>query len=719
VLAPALSPSGRTAVAAAIFALVFVGWFHDVVLHPNSRVPCCVADGTATLRDYWVAHVQHDTPFTFTHDAYNGAPEGSPRSTATVFANGGVQTGFVWGLRRVLGDVAAFNLFLALGLIGSATAMFVLLQRLGCSIVASGLGGYVFGFGPYALERAYAGQPGLAQNWVLVLVVLAMIRVGARRTFGSSILAGAAIALAFWNTAYEGLFAVLIAFGFVAVDVLRAKTTRGRLHALRPLGIAYGLALVSLIPIFVLYARERSTVQAATARAGSDLYTFAARVSDYLVPSARNPLFHWVHAAFPHGVMEHSLFVGYATITLAVVAAVLLARGDAWIRASEERVRTLEAMLVLAVIAFLLSLPPSYTVGAVRIPMPSTILGHFTTNWRVYSRFGEVVGIALIVLAAAGFTALARRPGRRWRYLAPAVVVVVLIELLPGNVHAFDIRKGPAWVEWLAAHPHGIVATYPVSLHQGTAGRLSSEQLTYQQIDHDPGFEIVGESYIQARSRLQAIRTLAMEPSDPMTARILATEGVRYVVIDDDVYGQLGEKPPRLDPRHYTLLKRLGTVGIYSVHAPAVDLEALIEAHKPEIIKLQAGLRPPPSIAVGAGFNPSEPYNGSTGNWMIQDGRLDVVNYDVTPLRVAISAIAFSNGQTRTVELQDKSGRIVSSTAVPGYATRIHFRPVEVKPGTTHLTLVASPGPDAIGASDPRQASVFLTQVVARPVLNP
>ena len=150
-----------------------------------------------------------------------------------------------------------------------------------------------------------------------------------------------------------------------------------------------------------------------------------------------------------------------------------------------------------------------------------------------------------------------------------------------------------------------------------------------------------------------------------------------------------------------------------------MDLEAAIEAHQPEIAKGQKVILPPPTVAVAGGFNPAEPYNGSTGNWMIQNGEIRVENGDVTPLRVAIRAVAFSNGQPRVLELRDDSGKVVSSVTVPAIATAVSFAPVEVPPGTTHLTLVASPGPDAIGASDPRQASVFLTEVAARPVLNP
>ncbi len=701
-----------------LFTLVFAIFFHSVVLHPGERLPCCVSDGSSTIRDLWVERAQHDNPLSFTIDRFDGAPEGRPRSTATVFANSGLQTGFVWELGGALGDVGAFNLFLALGLIGSAIAMFALLRALGCTIVASIFGGYVLGFSPYALERAYAGHLGLLQNWVLVLVVAAMIRLGARRTLATGALAGAAIGLAFWVTAYQGLFASLIALAFVAVDVLRVHGGRERLRSLGLLAVAYGVAVVILTPIFALYVRERSTVQAATARATSDLYTFAARISDYIVPSPRNPLFHWVRGAFRHGLTEHSLFIGYLTFALAITGIALLAGHDAWLRSSERRARTAMAMVVLAASALLLSLPPSYRLGGLRVPMPSTLLGQFTTNWRVYSRFGELAGFAFVVLAAVALSALARRPGRGWRYLGPVALLVTIVELFPGNVGSFDTRHGPPWVEWLAAQPRGIVATYPTSLQSGPALNVSFDQLSYQAIDHDPGFEIVGQSFLEARSRRQAIRTLAMNVGGPLTANILATEGVRYVVVADDAYRAEGLHPPTLDPHRYTLLRRVGDVRIYSVHAPPVDLEAAIEAHQPEIAQIQGGLLPPPSVTLGGGFNAPEPFNGATGSWMIQDGVIRIENHDVTPLRVVISAVAFSNGQPRTVRLLDSAGRVVSTVIVPGYATPVHFAPVDIGTGTTTFRLEASPGPDVLGASDPRQASVFLTQVAVRPVLN-
>ena len=393
-------------------------WFHPVVAHPGSRLACCVSDGTSTLRDLWVAGEQHDNPLTFTHDAYNGAPEGTPRATATVFANVGLQTGFVWLPRNVLGEVGAWNLFLALGIIGTAFAMFALLRHLGCIAACFALRRVRLRVRPVrARTRPMRATSGLLQNWALVLVVLAMIRIGKRPTVGSAALArGRSIGLAFWVGAYQGLFASLIAFAFVIVDVVRAGTARSAARSVGLLALAYGIGAATLVPVVVLYARERGTVQTATARATSDLYTFAARITDYLVPSPRNPLFHWVHGVFSHGLTEHSLFVGYVTIALAITAVILLVRRNPWITGSETRLRTTWAMVSLAVLAFVLSFAPSYRIGSVRIPMPSALLGHLTTNWRVYSRFGEVVGLALIVLASLALTALARRRGAAWRY---------------------------------------------------------------------------------------------------------------------------------------------------------------------------------------------------------------------------------------------------------------------------------------------------------------
>src|SRR5262249_14511186 len=161
----------------------------------------------------------------------------------------------------------------------------------------------------------------------------------------------------------------------------------------------------------------------------------------------------WLLGRHPGDLTEETLFVGYTTLVLAVVAVVLLARRDP--RLVEPRVVLFAAVLVP--VAFLLSLAPSYPAGPVTIPTPSRVLAHVTTYLRVLARFGELAGMGLAILAAIALTALAARPGRWWRLLPAAALLLVAVELLPENPPLVDAGARPQWVRWLAAAPRGIV----------------------------------------------------------------------------------------------------------------------------------------------------------------------------------------------------------------------------------------------------------------------
>ena len=323
------------------------------MLHPGSRIACCTADGTSTLRDYWAASVQHRNPFSFSFDALDGAPQGLVRTPATVLANGGLQTAFVWWLRGPLGAVAAWNLFLFLGVVATAIATFVLLERLGCSFTASLFGAYVFAFSPYAFERAYAGHLGLLQNWVLVLVAGALLGLRERRSLTRAAAVGAAVALAFYVSAYQGLLAGFAAFVFLAVELVRLRGRREWLRSALLGAAVYLVAALALLPILILYARERSTVRAEVSHHVGEISNLSAKATAYLLPSPRNPLFHWLGGFHPLDLTEQTLFFGYTTVALALAAVLLLRRGDPWLQASERRLWTAVFAAVLAPAAVL------------------------------------------------------------------------------------------------------------------------------------------------------------------------------------------------------------------------------------------------------------------------------------------------------------------------------------------------------------------------------
>jgi hypothetical protein len=216
-----------------------------------------------------------------------------------------------------------------------------------------------------------------------------------------------------------------------------------------------------------------------------------------------------------------------------------------------------------------------------------------------------------------------------------------------------------------------------------------------------------------AYSRDQAIRLLAHDLGDPLTPGILSTEGVRYVIVHDDFYLDNGRTAPQLDPAHFDLLKRFGSIRIFSVHAPKMNIAAVLRAHQSYVAVLQGLV--PPTVTYGDGFNAPEQYNGSTSHWMIQDGKLEIANAAAS-MEVVLTGSAFSNQRPRLLELEDDTGRVLARQTVYPFEGALHLGPLQIRHGRSSLTLVAVPGPAPLGSSDSREASVFLSAIVLRPL---
>jgi hypothetical protein len=97
---------------------------------------------------------------------------------------------------------------------------------------------------------------------------------------------------------------------------------------------------------------------------------------------------------------------------------------------------------------------------------------------------------------------------------------------------------------------------------------------------------------------------------------------------------------------------------------------------------------------------------------MIQDGTLTLDNHG-GPIDATITGLAFSNQQTRTLELESSAGRVLARATVGVDQAALTLGPFYLPAGTSRLTLVATPGPAQLGPSDPRHASVYLSPLTA------
>jgi hypothetical protein len=524
------------------FLVVTVLWTTPLVAHLGSSVFVEPSDGTSTMRDYWAMERQGASPFTFEHDRLMNAPEGTERSAAIQIANA-VQPAFVWTTKGIVGIVAALNIFMLAGFALAGLGMFALLDRLRLHPAAALFGAYVYAFNPYMFSKLEAGHGSLVHTWIFPVLVVLLLELRERRTLRAAAFLGVGVAVAFYLHTYYGLFALVLGAVFTAVELVRDSGRR------RTLGLAAAsvtAAAIAFTPALVAGILDPGAV----GQVGHDveaLQAHGAHVLAYLVPAGPNPLLGDLVGNDTRrsldSASEPTLFFGYTTMLLALAGVVLLVRRHPTFSEPSRRYLGIAAA-VLVPVAFVMSLPRTFH----GVPMPSYLIGSVTTTIRVYARFGVLVGLGLVILAAFALDALVRG-SRRGVLFAVAAVALAGIELagyIPAPIWRTD--RPPAYVQWLARQPKGIVAFYPSPGDTDAEERFAREQYFFQTVHAQPLFF----SGSPVKSRAWAIRALADHVEDELTAGILAAEGVRYVVVDPEVYAQHPAKALRPSRRSCT-----------------------------------------------------------------------------------------------------------------------------------------------------------------------
>ncbi len=695
------------AVAAAAVAITLL-WLEPLVAHLSSAVLSGPSDVTSTIRQFESGERLGHSPFTFSHDPLLGAPEGTTFSRAVQVANA-IQPAFVWTLKQGVGWIAAFNVFLLLGFILTALATFVLLHRLGVHPAAAAFGAYVFSFNPYAFEKAGLGQPGLLHNWVLVVLLIALLGLHERRTVRQGVLVGLTAALCFYMHTYLGFVALLAIAVVLAVDLIDRRGGR-RLAIVAGAGVvALGVALT---PAIAVTLDDRTAARQVTSERAEVLRDFGAVPSTYLKPPGGS----LVGAALSSQSRDEriedaggTMYFGYVTLLLAVFGVVLLVRRQTRLAEGPRRFAGF-AGVALVVVAFLVALPDRVTLLGLDLPMPSWLLGNFTPGIRVYSRFGILVGLGLVVLAALALDVVARR--RHGKAFVAAALALVAVELAVGPpIQTWDTDEPPAYDRWLATQDRGIVAIYPPPGEHIEEENHTRGELFFQTVHWQPLF--FTES--PRKSRGWAIRELSGNLDEPGVPQLLASQGVRYVVVNDDVYRAIGDRPPNVP---LPLLRRFDGARAFRVVAEPADVETVLHASAGRVAEAM-GI-PAPTVEIpGKGFQEPErsELDGRDWRWLIEGGVLEI-DVPEASLQFELKGIAFSAHRNRLLILRDEDGSTLGKVDV-GTATRdFTISPFRLPKGKSRLLLDVSPPPEQLGESDQRFASIFLSPVVIRPLAD-
>lgn len=358
-------------------------------------------------------------------------------------------------LARAAGPVAAYNWIVLLSFPLSAAAAFLLARHLGLGRLTAALAAMAFAFSPFHLAQA-AYHPHIAQTHWVPLYLFALWRCLDKPTpaaAGLLVLAGGGAAL---SNFYGGLIAAVItpvaagAYWFV-----RSRGEPGRHRRLAIAVLSVGLIATGGLA-YAWYAAPAVLGNAdALAFPREDLFRYSAKWWAYLVPPLQHPVVGeaagrlWRAAGVDTGLLEQQVSLGVGIVALGLVAV------GAWVvRERQPAPLALVPVLVLvAAVALVCSLSPERTIGSFTFSRPSALLYTVVPMFRSYARFGVVVQLMAVLLAAIGAERLwhARALGARFACAALVALGAAEYAVWPPSLSR-DVLPTPAH-RWIMEQP--------------------------------------------------------------------------------------------------------------------------------------------------------------------------------------------------------------------------------------------------------------------------
>ncbi|MBN1400128.1 MAG: hypothetical protein JXA74_04780 [Anaerolineae bacterium] len=587
----------------ALFALLTAIMTWPLVVHFGSAVLGPPGDNLEYVwKMWWFKHALLDlkvSPF-FNPDVFY--PFGYPLALSeTTMAN----TVLWLPITALFGETVAYNAAMYLSFVLSGYGLFLLLQDLECSALASVFGGAVFAFCPYRMSHLGAGHlPLMGTGWIALLfwAVERMLRQPSWRRGWLVGLFGGLTALSSWYYAFMvGPFVL----GYALLRWLavrhRGDTTRRSSHRDALLGWSLAIIMGGLLlaPAAVQTVKLYRGGQMGYSHSLAYVDQWSASPVDFIYPNAMHSL--WgagLTRSYCQNINENLIYLGWVSLILALFGLVCS------LRASDRRGRCLKVYAGLGAAAFVLALGTTlhyagepvylrvpaaveYQVsrvlyvltgrlalnkvsygamqreGAIILPMPTLLLYLFVpfmSAMRVWSRFGLLVVLSVAVLSARGLDVVLTRPARSGQQapgmgrtcLGMGLLLLALLDLsvLPYAYGYTEVRGQPV-DEWLAAQSgDGAIMHYP--LEKTWYGWMLYPQRVHR---HAMAY---GYGTFAPEAYEEAAETLAGWPAESALEQLRSWR-VRYVLVGAHSYGP---EWPRIEAR-IAELEGLQAIGVW------------------------------------------------------------------------------------------------------------------------------------------------------------
>ncbi len=461
-------------------------------------------------------------------------------------------------------EVVAWNIDVLLGYALSGVTMYYLVRHLLHDRRVAFFAGIAFMLSAFHVNYSMFIGSGLAATQWMPLYILCLIlfieKPGWKTALGVSLSAILVANTSLHFGLFMGVFTPAFLIGRWVYLVVRDASGGGLRRSIRDhLSVNRRTALLSLcallvfviavLPFFVLYAsdynppgRWPTSPTPAELRIDEYLYGASASPAQYLRPNFKNsllaPLQRRLHKV-TQALYVDSVYIGWTVFLLATICLVLTL--SKW-RSRKRKLReardehraphggggaapAMWGFAAAGLSAFVFSLKPGFSIGSAEIPLPSRIMTLIAPWFRWYNRWSVVVGLCLIVIAAAGLVLLAHRFRPRSIIVVTLFVALLLVEMVPvPPFKNFDFSDTPgvfSAVDKMKGDP--VLVFYPI--HEN-GPFLASQLLFYQRVFKKPML-----NGATANSDGEAARRTVYNPYDPATPSYLKRLGMTHAVV--------------------------------------------------------------------------------------------------------------------------------------------------------------------------------------------
>jgi hypothetical protein len=579
---------------------------------------------------------------------------------------------------RAAGPVAGYNWLVLFTFPLSAAAAFLLARYLTLSRWSAAIAAIAFAFSPFHLSHA-AYHPHIAQTQWVPLYLLALWRSLDEGTPSAVALLAASVVGVTLSNFYGGLIAAVITPA--AVAAYWAVKSRHQPSANRRLAVTIAAlgVLAAGGAAYVWYAAPAVLSNPAAFSFGrNDLFRYSARWWAYFVPPVEHPVLGpfaarvWEAADVREGLLEQQVTLGFGLVALSLVAVIAWTRRDRNglpLQAANARATASLAMVpvlaVVAIAAFVCSLPPPGTAGPFTLAAPSALLYSVVPMFRSYARFGVIVQLMTALLAAIGAERLWHTGGQRARIACVAVLTLAAAE--------YAVWPPALWRDVLPTAAHRWVTRQPARMNVLDCAPLTPAS---QSIEWLTGYKI------------SVRRGWFGECTEPNFAAKLSATGFTHMLVAGDTVER----------------------GWFGRQHASPGLQLAARFHDGEVFTVTAP-RPVMYTAGMTGFYPREYDGGWTWRWMGREASWEIVNSSpeavVASLDMEMSA--FHGARSVKILLDGSDSDTVTVAEERGVA---RIGPLSLAPGRHTLTFRPTHPPDIADAvlrnGDHRALSVAL-----------